>query len=950
MRFSENVRLRGDFAGIPLAASRQCRNSEITSAPVMPNVTTSDLAILPPLSSRAERRRKGGRSAVGMTHFWNLSAVLCALIFCSGSLATEKEASAVPVGQMNCTACHAASAEQAAWLLPKAAPSLAGLEKRVGADWLRKWLAAPHETMPGAMMPDLLHGLPAAERATAADELTHFLLSSGKPEFRLVPPDRAAVARGEISYHRIGCVACHQPQKGAPDSVPSAPLPKMVEKWSFDGLREFLLKPHESRPSGRMPGLHLTDAEAFDLAHFLLRETRMFSPLEATVWHERVRSLAELDTTTPASTTPVKSFSLEVPGVNRRVNIRFAGWLRVDTAGDYTFYLTAEGATRIALDGKWVEDEDCWERESTKIKTVQRLDSGWHELKVDFVRRGGNEPKLAVEWEGPGVKRGAIPAERLRAERNLEPAPEPAAFVVDRAKAEKGRARFAELNCAACHEAKAPAPGVPALAALDATRGCLAENAGSKVPDFHFTSAQRTELRASLALLNRADLAAPTPAQRVAHTMASFNCYACHARDGVGGVPRERDGYFTSSADDLGDEGRIPPKLDGVGDKLRPDWLAKVLAEGAGVRPYLNTRMPQFGGVQVKPLAGLFVALDRHAQPIKPASDTREALLEAGRKLTGTDGLSCIGCHRFNKQPAHALQVMDLITTPGRLSEDWFRQFLRDPNRFHPGTRMPALWPGGRSAFPDLLGGDPDRQFAALWAYFAEGERAKFPEGLSRKSMELVVGGETVVYRGKLWEAGFRAIATGYPGGLNAAFDAEEMRLALLWRGRFLDASPHWSVQGMAAIRPLGTEVVVFPHGPALAVLAEAHAPWPSESSKAAGMKFRGTQLDAQNRPTLLYSFRDVGVEDFIAPAETQTALHRTLKFTGQPPDGLHFRVAVGRLAAAGENTWRIEGALTLRVAGAFLRGKGDKQELLVPVPRGGKQTLEISYETTSRN
>ena len=352
--------------------------------------------------------------------------------------------------------------------------------------------------------------------------------------------------------------------------------------------------------------------------------------------------------------------------------------------------------------------------------------------------------------------------------------------------------------------------------------------------------------------------------------------------------------------------------------------------------------------MQLNSLMGLLVSLDGHAQPIKPATDPRDVLLEAGRKLTGTDGLSCIACHRFNKQPAHALQVLDLITTPARLNEDWFRQFLRDPNRFHPGTRMPALWPGGRSLLPAVLDGDTDRQHAALWAYFAEGDRAKFPEGLSRKNMELVVGGEAVVYRGKLWEAGFRAIATGYPGQMNAAFDAEEMRLALLWRGRFLDASPHWSVQGMASIRPLGSDVVIFPHGPALAVLADANAPWPNESSKATGMKFRGTQIDAQNRPTLLYAFRDVGVEDSIAPAEApgKTALHRTVKFAGQPPDGLHFRVAMGRLAATGENTWRLEGEskLTLRVVGAFLRGKGEKQELLVSVPRDGKQTLEVDY------
>ena len=87
-------------------------------------------------------------------------------------------------------------------------------------------------------------------------------------------------------------------------------------------------------------------------------------------------------------------------------------------------------------------------------------------------------------------------------------------------------------------------------------------------------------------------------------------------------------------------------------------------------------------------------------------------------------------------------------------------------------------------------------------------------------------------------EAGYRALAVGYPGQLNAAFDAEEMRLSLLWRGRFLNAGPHWTIQGMGLIRPLGTDVMVFPHGSPLAVLADANAPWPAEASKTLGMKF----------------------------------------------------------------------------------------------------------------
>ena len=852
----------------------------------------------------------------------------------------------VIMGELNCTACHAATTQQAAWLSPKLAPRLANLGSQASSEWLQRFLAAPHEALPGATMPDVLHTLPPAERAKAAEALTHHLLSVSRPQFRRVMPDRAAVARGESLYHRVGCVACHAPQNTPTDLAASAPLPRMAEKWAFDGLRRFLLDPLASRPSGRMPAMNLTDGEAADIAHYLLRETRVPAPLEVTQFRNRPRSLEEFDAAEPGRTGPADSFSLENRGGGD--SLRFHGWLHVEQAGEYTFHHVCAGASRLGLDGEWFTGADSWQRDKVDEQRAVRLDAGWREITVDYAPRGSQPPMLKLEWEGPGVAREVIPTSRLRSER--EAVPEPVEFRVDPALAEKGRALFAQLNCAGCHEGNASATPAPALAALQVARGCLADKPGPGTPDFHLAAAQRTALGEALTALNQPDLAAPSAQQRVAHTLASLNCLACHARDGVGGVKPERDAFFTSNGEDLGDEGRIPPRLDGVGDRLRPAWLSKVLATGASVRPYFDTRMPQFGVANVGHLADLFVALDRRAQVLKPASDAPDVQRDVGRKLTGTDGLSCVACHRFNRQPGQALQVIDLTTTSERLNEDWFRQFLRDPNQFHPGTRMPAFWPDGKSLLPALLGGDTDRQHAALWTYLADGASAKFPEGLSRQNVELIVGGEAVVYRGKLWEAGFRAVAVGYPGALNAAFDAEEMRLALVWRGRFLNAGSHWGSQGMGEIRPLGPDLVVFPHGSALAVLADANASWPAESSRELGMKFRGYQLDALKRPTLLYDFGNVGVEDFLTPSETngKAALRRTLKFTNPTPDGLHLRLAVGKLAPAGDSAWRLDNALTLRViegAKAFVHGDGDKQELLVPIrARDGKTQLEVEY------
>lgn len=856
----------------------------------------------------------------------------------------------VLLGELGCTACHAPTARQAQWLSPKVAPRLAGIGSRASGEWMQRYLNAPQEVMPGTTMPDVLQAVPTAERAAGAEALTHYLASLAPLQFNRVLPDRAAVARGEGLYHRVGCVACHAPQNTAKSTMPAFPLPRMAEKWSFEGLQRFLLDPLASRPSGRMPAIPLTDTEAADIAHYLLRDTRVPAPLEVAQYRERIRSFDELDAAELSRTGPAPGFTLDAMGTTRGYALRFSGWLRIDEPGDYTFHFAATGASRLSVRERWLLGGDSWQRESVDARTTLRLTAGLHALSVDYVQRGQGVPALKVEWEGPGVARQVIPASRLQSAR--ESVASPLAFSVDAAKAATGRALYAQLNCASCHETRRPAKVPPSLSTLNITRGCLSESPAGGALNYQLDASQRTALRQALTSLRRTDLAAPTRRERLQHTMASFNCTACHVRDGAGGVTPARDAFFTSNGEDLGDEGRLPPSLDGVGDRLTPAWLQRVLVQGSSVRPHLDTRMPQFGAANVGHLRDLFVALDRRAEPVRSAAplDTARVQVDAGRTLVGTDGLSCIACHRFNRQPALAMNLIDLVTTTQRLNEDWFRRFLRDPGRYHPDTRMPGFWPNGVSLLPAVMGGDTDRQFAAIWAYLAGGSRARFPEGLSRQNVELIVGGEAVVYRGKLWEAGFRAIAVGYPGQLNAAFDAEAMRLSLLWRGRFLNVAPHWTVQGMGQIRPLGDNVVIFPKGPALAVLTEANAPWPTDAGRAPGLKFRGSQLDSLNRPTFLYTFRDAGVEDFMTPLDAagKSGLRRRVTLTDPPPDSLYFRVAVGNITPDRANTWRLDGALTIRVEGGgtpIVRGTGDQRELLVPVRFSGRNHyLEIEY------
>ena len=97
------------------------------------------------------------------------------------------------------------------------------------------------------------------------------------------------------------------------------------------------------------------------------------------------------------------------------------------------------------------------------------------------------------------------------------------------------------------------------------------------------------------------------------------------------------------------------------------------------------------------------------------------------------------------------------------------------------------------------------------------------------------------------------------------------------------------------------------------------------------------------------YSFRGVDVEDFARgeSSDGKSALRRTMKFRGSLPDGLHLRLAEGKIVPNGKDTWRLDDALTIRArdASAFVRGEGEHRELLVPLMRNSKSAeLEVEY------
>jgi mono/diheme cytochrome c family protein len=888
-------------------------------------------------------------------------ALLCAALASQASIRTGVRPESVDrgtllIGELQCAACHSdrglpTSATLPDWAAPKGAPVLTGDTLKTSTAWLRRWLEAPHRSKPGSSMPDLLHGLTDAQKTKTVDELTHYLVSLRRTNEPVgLRSDPARIDQGRALYHTVGCVACHAPET-RPEGVTeesfrtvvaeSVPLGDLAQKYPASELARLLRDPLVHRPSGRMPSMNLSPAEAGAIAVYLLRDQvaapsvpapkpTLIDGLAYEFFEGAANSVAQLLAMTPKSTGVSAALDLSLPHPNQNWGVRFSGFLDIPADGKYRFWIRSDDGSQLSIDGKPLLNNDGVHPAAEKNGNLT-LKAGLHELEVVFFQ-GGGETEFRVDWAPPGEKRGPIPADRLKhGGQSVRPIGWEE-FTLDPAKVAAGRQQFAALNCAACHAVTdAAGPVQPRKSkpmvqlALRTQEGCLSDLPPAKAPRYDLSSADRASLRKTLRNPSEAQKASKAGHGQVELTLAQFNCLSCHSRHEVGGPAASgRSEWFTVVGEaDLGDEGRIPPHLTGVGGKLKMAALEQVLAQGTKVRPYMATRMPVFGP-KVHALAAQLKRIDTppNATPA-PAITPQDAKI--GWKLVGRDGLGCVSCHTFTTHGSMGIPALALDKMGERLEWEWLQRYLPNPAALRPGTRMPTFWPEGKAVNTKILNGDTSGQIRSIYAYLADGPKAEIPAGLIRGKKEIVVDDEAVIYRNFIDGAGPRAIGVGYPERANLAFDAQNLRLALLWQGSFIDMSRHSTDRGVGYEPPLGDHRIRLPDGPAFAGLPSATAPWPSAIDP--GSRFLGYRLDARQQPTFRYQVAGVTIEETpqAKPGSVDMTLVRTFKFHGNPERPLTLRLAKGAIQPTGDG-FKVEGGLVIQVGpGAKAAVVGDE-------------------------
>ncbi len=913
----------------------------------------------------------------------------------------------VLLGELNCLSCHEPTPEVSRRIPTRTAPDLAELNERVTVEWLTGYLADPDDHKPGSTMPEVLHSLEPEDRNRVARSIARYLFYEEEPPEPNAAPEaandaaggvadefpvfrfRAAVERGRRLFHSVGCVACHAPEtSSAEPAIPSVPLPDLATKTSVAALTGFLLDPRSTRPGGRMPSLYLTPAEAEDLAIYLLRDQEPqvverrqgfeFEYFLDPMQDEDVRGFfdrppTDLDAMEPAAEGRVRSLSLRLPVEMNYGNhaYRFTGVMRVPATGSYSFTLASDrrSGSSLAVDGEVVAAKTTGS--VREVDAHLELDAGDHPVTVTyFIRSDTEEPFLHVHLSGASLPRGAVLDDYTSYE-NIRLRPDGATLVSRDAEAAGWGARlFVRHGCASCHGTSGIQPdrrdvaNPPPLADLDpaAVVNAPGMHTGDFSPRYPLADHQRRAIRAALGVLPHL-AESRQPGDQIVHTMASYNCYACHQRRAgdteVGGPDPVRATYFeVVGGQDLGDEGRLPPPLHGAGGKLKPGALRSILTgDDLHVRrDFMEVRMPSFAGEAIDQLADSLATADAAAGDLDEAAFSTEAV-DDGIELLGEKAMSCITCHNVHVHPALGVSTIDLATVYDRLRPGWVARLLQDPAAIRPGTRMPAFWPEGAANFQHLGGGTVDGQIDAIWSALSLGTSMPAPEGTDiGAELVLVPDQRPIVFRTFMIDVGPRSIAIGYPENVHVAFDANNVRLAKIWRGGFFDAKGTWQGRAGQFFGPYGTDVLNLPPGPAFADLSDIDSPWPTagRADRNVGGRFLGYRLDDEGRPVLRYRLHDLLIEEAPTPLRSGGGTNLIRRFqlsAGSDPRPLYLLLAEGeQIASKSERSWSVDGRLDVSIASdaseadlaPFVRGSQGVRQLLQRIDLAPGETLQL--------
>lgn len=576
------------------------------------------------------------------------------------------------VENLGCWACHKMKGFEG---FPKPGPSLARIAAKTTPEWTERWLENPRAFRPSTKMPRFfrLENFQDDEGTRQTDAMiagiTAFLFErSERPAY--AAPAAGDAARGRQLYESLGCQGCHV-------SDPKA------ERNAMDSWRQF--------------GPNLTGLSEKTNAAWLaawLKNPKAYNP------ETRMPDLRLAD----GEIADLVAFLLAQPAPR---TFRESRPVAADPAARDAFVLEGLQQTmtvvesRAALAKMSPHDKDLYVGE----KMVYQYGCySCHEIKgFENAKPIGVE---LSEWGNKAVHLldfGFVHVPHTRADWLAQKVREPRGYDVDKVKSFSEKLRMPKFSLSP-EEVRVVQTTVLGM--------------------------QKDDMADALRVKPAGDRAAVEAGRRL---VKDHNCQGCHVLEERGGEIRQT----------LPDVALAPPNIRGQGAKVQSDWLFSFLnAPKTGeIRPWLKVRMPTFGFTppELNALTRYFAALEKASYPF----ETEVASLDARMKAAGAktfEAMRCAQCHptspaafqeALNKgaKPADLAPILSMAH--GRLRYDWIADWIKRPEEWMPGTRMPTNFPktddpSGKRMSPLAMALDAPayapfkRDLVAIWGSEAE--------------------------------------------------------------------------------------------------------------------------------------------------------------------------------------------------------------------------------------
>jgi cytochrome c2 len=542
------------------------------------------------------------------------------------------------VEQLGCWSCHKMKGLED---LPRVGPNLSRVASKTTREWAERWLVNPRAFRNNTKMPRFfyLENFEGDSGHRLTDTMivgvtTYLFEKSGKASWPAAGAGDAT--RGRQLFENVGCQGCHVSEVGAERHVMDGwrqhgpNLIGLSQKVTPEWLGAWLKNPKGYNPETRMPNLRLSDGEIADLVAYL-----MSRPAQPEFARSRAPKADEkerdaLVTDYLTQTKSVVEARADVAKMSPREKDLFVGEKIIGNYGCYSCHVIPGFENAKPIGVELSE----WGN-----KPVHLLDFGFVHV-----------PHTRADWLALKVA-------------------DPRSF--DREKVKTFQEKL-------------------------------------KMPQFSLSPAEIEAVQTAILGMQKDDMAdslkvkvagARGVIQAGRRIVKDFNCQGCHILEDKGGQIRE------AMAANKIDLALAPPIIRGEGAKVQSDWLFSFLhAPRSGqIRPWLKVRMPTFSfdPDQLNGITSYFAALDKARYPFENRIEALDARSRAAGAKT-FEALKCAQCHptsqdafqlalKAGKTPADLAPI--LAAAHSRLRYEWIADWIKRPEEWMPGTRMPTNFP-----------------------------------------------------------------------------------------------------------------------------------------------------------------------------------------------------------------------------------------------------------------